>query len=73
MEPIAKGRDHLTLEFDVPAGKVSQIMPMMHFLQSKFEGLKLTINATKRSISDEEYENKIKETLRQLGIKIDGE
>jgi hypothetical protein len=73
MEPIAKGRDHLTLEFDVPAGKVSQIMPMMHFLQSKFEELRLTINANKGSISDEEYENKIKETLRQLGIKIDEE
>jgi hypothetical protein len=73
MEPTAKGRDHLTLEFDVPAGKVSQIMPMMHFLQSKFEGLRLTINATKGSISDEEYENKIKETLRQLGIKINEE
>jgi len=73
IEPIAKGRDHLTLEFDVPAGKVSQIMQMMHFLQSKFEGLRLTINATKGSISDEEYENKIKETLRQLGIKINEE
>jgi hypothetical protein len=45
----------------------------MHFLQSKFEGLRLTINATKGSISDEEYENKIKETLRQLGIKINEE
>jgi len=72
MEPIAKGRDHLTLEFDVPPGKVSQIMPMMHFLRSKFERLRLTINATKGSISDEEYE-KIKEELRQLGIKIDEE
>ena len=71
--PTARGRDHLTLVFDVPRGKVSQIMGMMHFLQSKFEGLKVTIDATKGSISDEEYESKVKETLRQLGIEVDEE
>jgi len=71
MGPVIKGRDHLTLEFDVPLGKVSDIMGMMHFLQSKFKSLRVKIDATKGSISEEDYQNKIKETLRQLGIDVD--
>ena len=58
----------MSLKFTVPLGKVSQVMGMMNFLQNKFKILKITINATEGSISDEEYESKIKETLRQLGL-----
>jgi hypothetical protein len=46
---------------------------MMHFLQSKFAKLKVTIDASEGSITEGEYESKIKETLRQLGTYLDEE
>ncbi|MDA8055456.1 MAG: hypothetical protein M0Z77_07395 [Thermoplasmatales archaeon] len=67
-ERSSKNRNNVSLKFTVPLGKVSQVMGMMNFLQNKFKILKITINATEGSISDEEYESKIKETLRQLGL-----
>jgi len=69
--PTSRGKDYVTLKFEVPRGKVSQILGMVNFLQSKFERLEVTISAKEGSITDEEYENKIKETLRQLGIDRD--
>jgi len=66
-------RSHLVLKFDIPRGKVSQIIGMMHFLQSKFAKLKVTIDASEGSITEGEYESKIKETLRQLGTYLDEE
>jgi hypothetical protein len=69
--PTALEREDISLEFDVPKGKVSQIMGMMNFIQRKFEELRITIKATKGSVSDEEYEMKMRETLRQLGIEMD--
>ncbi len=61
----------MSLKFTVPLGKVSQVMGMMNFLQNKFKILRITINAIEGSISNEEYESKIKETLRQLGLEED--
>jgi hypothetical protein len=63
--------DQLLLEFDVPRGKVSQIMNMMNYLQSKFNSLNIAIKAVDGSISEDDYINKIKETLKQLGIHVD--
>jgi hypothetical protein len=63
--------NHVTLEFEVPRGKVSQLMGMMSLLQSKFQDLRITVKATEGSISEEDYTNKIKETLKQLGIDFD--
>ncbi len=70
--PISRGSNRalssVTLEFEVPRGKVSQLMGMMSFLQSKFQELHISVKATEGSISEEDYLNKIKETLKQLGI-----
>jgi hypothetical protein len=66
-EPI-KTLDHVTLDFEVPRGKISQLMGMMSLLQSKFRGLRITVKATEGSISEDDYINKIKETLKQLFI-----
>jgi hypothetical protein len=71
--PTVEGKDHLTLKFVVPQGKVSEIMRIMLFLQTKFGTLKVTINATNGSITVEEYENKVKEALKLLRIDIDEE
>lgn len=67
---LTNSRDSISLEFNVPRGKLSDIMRMMNFIHGKFEELRITIRATKGSISDAEYKNKIIETLRQLGIKV---
>jgi len=61
----------LELKFRIPRGKISQLMGVMHFLQSKFQSLEMEIRAKDGSMSEDEYSNKIKEALQQLGIEID--
>lgn len=58
----------MKLRFKVPKGKVLNIMGIMNLLQSKFENLQIEIVATDGSISDQDYEDKIMEAFRQLGI-----
>jgi hypothetical protein len=65
------GKDKVHLRFQVPKGKVAQIMGVMNLLQSKFRNLEIEIIATNGQISEQDYEDKIKETFRQLGIEID--
>lgn len=62
--------DHVDLEFFVPRGKVAQIMGIMNLLQNKYQSLRITIKATDGAMSQDDYVNKIKESLRQLGIDI---
>lgn len=61
----------IALRFKVPKGKVSHIMGIMHLLQSKYESLEMQIQATGGSMSEEDYTNKIKEALKQLGIQLE--
>ena len=61
----------VTLRFPVPRGKISQIMGVMNFLQSKFQSLDLEIRAKEGNMSEEDFNNKIKEALKQLGIRLD--
>jgi len=65
------GKDKVHLKFQVPKGKVAQIMGVMNLLQSKFGYLEIEIVATDGQISEQDYEDKIKESFRQLGIEID--
>ncbi|MCX7817116.1 MAG: hypothetical protein N2317_06370, partial [Syntrophales bacterium] len=68
-----KGREEMKeirLKFEVPKGKVSNIMGIMNLLQSKFNALSLELRASDGSLSKQEYEDKVLEALRQLGIKI---
>ena len=55
----------------IPKGKVSQILGLLNYLQTKFNKLEIKIVAEDGSVTEDEYDNKIKEALRQLGIKID--
>jgi hypothetical protein len=64
-----KQMNSVNFEFEIPKGKVSQILQMMNFLQNKFERVKISVSASEGSISKEDYENKIKETLRQIGVR----
>ncbi len=64
----AKLRDRVELRFQVPKGKVANIMGVMNLLQSKFESLEIELTASDGEITEQDYEDKIKETFRQLGI-----
>ena len=46
-------------------------MGVMNLLQSKFESLDIEITASDGGITEQDYEDKIKETFRQLGIEVD--
>lgn len=68
-----KSRDKVQLHFGVPKGKVSGIMGVMNLLQSKFETLKIELIARDGTISEQDYEDKIEEAFRQLGIELNEE
>lgn len=59
--------------FDVPRHKISQVMGMMNYLESKFQSLHMTIIAKDGSLTEEDYANKIREALRQLGVDLEDE
>ena len=67
------GKKHFELSFNfiLPKGKVSSLMGVMNYLQSKYEVLKLEINAMHGEITEQEYEEKILEAFRQAGIELE--
>lgn len=71
IEVIGGIKDKLKIRFKIPKGKVSDIMRMMNFIQSKFETLEIELLAQDGKISEQDYENIIKETFRQLGIDVE--
>ncbi|MDD1744402.1 MAG: hypothetical protein LUQ20_01120 [Candidatus Methanoperedens sp.] len=48
-------------------------MGVMNLLQSKFETLEIELIANDGAITEQDYEDKIKEAFRQLGIGLDEE
>ena len=62
-------RDELGLTLNIPKGKVSDLMGLLNFIQMKFEDLEIQIRASKGSITEEEYENRILEAIRQIKFK----
>jgi len=63
-------RRRLRLQFTVPKGKVSGLMGVMNLLQHKFDRLDVVLSAEHGAISEQEYEDKIQEAFRQLGIEV---
>jgi len=55
----------------IPKGKVSHILGLLNYLQLKFEDVEIKITANNGSIDKEDYEKKIKEALRQIGIYLE--
>ena len=72
-EPVFDSSDlsHLSISFRLKEGKVSEILRVLTFLQTKFSNIILTLKADKGTITSQEYEEKIKETFNQLGIDIE--
>ena len=58
------------VSFTVPKGKVSGLMGVMNLLQHKFDRLDVALAAEHGEISEQEYEDKIQEAFRQLGIEV---
>ena len=70
LAPPKHVRDVIHVKFQVPKGKVSSVMGVMNLLQSKFDNLEIELIADGGEISEQDYEDKIKEAFRQLGIEI---
>jgi hypothetical protein len=66
-----KSMNKVQLRFSVPKGKIASIMGVMNLLQNKFETLEIELTAKEGTISEQDYEDKVKETFRQLGIKLE--
>ena len=67
-KPPPDGRDSVHLKFTIPKGKVAGLMGVMNLLQSNFDSLQIELMATEGQMSDQDYEDKIKEAFVQLGI-----
>jgi len=60
----------LRLQFTVPKGKVAGLMGVMNLLQHRFNRLEIVLSAAGGWISEQDYEDKIREAFRQLGIEV---
>ena len=61
-------RNQIRLKFTLPKGKVSGIMGVVNLLQANFSRLTIEISAEDGKISEQDYEDKVKETFRQLSL-----
>ena len=64
-------REMVYLKFKIPKGRIYDILRIMNLLQSKFNTLEIELTAKDGSISEQAYENSIKETFRQLDIDVE--
>jgi len=69
--PSKEVKTRVYMKFQIPKGKVSGMMGVMNLLQSKFENLEIELTATDGAISEQDYNDKIKEAFIQLGVEVD--
>jgi len=72
---VEEGYKEILLKFNLPSGRMSDIMKVINLLRSKFEEIEIKMELTAKNgkISKSEYEDKIKETFSQLGITAEEE
>ena len=58
-------------KFIIPKGRVSALMGLLNYIQTKFDKIEIKIDASDGTIEESEYEDNIKEALKQLGIKLE--
>lgn len=61
----------LTLKFEVKPGKVSNLMSLLNYLVSKYRSVAISLNLADGSLTEQELEEKVKETFRQIGIDLE--
>ncbi len=67
--PVSKYQQ-LNFSFEIPKGKVANLMGVLNFLQSRYNRMKISLIVQEGKLSDQEYEDKVKEAFRQMGIDI---
>jgi hypothetical protein len=65
--------DNLRLRFRLPSGKLSDILSVIRFLQTKFKATEVELLLEEGSMSERDYEDKIEEAFRQMGINLERE
>ena len=65
--PEPSGRKEVHLQFTVPKGQVSGLMGVMNLLQVNFDNLQIELRATEGEMSEQDYEDKIKEGVCTVG------
>jgi hypothetical protein len=66
-----KGLKQLSFNFTVPMGKVANLMGVLNYLQSKYEHMDISLHLDRGQMTEQEYEDKVKEAFRQMGIDIE--
>ena len=61
----------LRLIFRLPRGKVSDVLQVIRYLQTKFEAIEVELALDNGGISERDYEDKIEEAFRQMGIDLE--
>ncbi len=63
---------NITLELNVPQGKISDVAKMVGFIKTKFQDVDVRINisATSGEMPISDYENTVEETIKQSNMKI---
>ncbi len=69
--PFKEGYSGIYLRFNVPFGSLSTISDVIRFIKSKFShmNIKIEISAYNGSIRMDEYEDRILEALKQIGLR----
>ena len=73
-EPQQAGEDvfrQLRLRFKLPRGKLSDVLSVIRYLQSKFEGTRVELSLEKGAMSERDYQDKVVEAFRQMGIDVE--
>ena len=60
----------LNFNFTVPKGKVASLMGVLNYLQSKYGHMNVSLHLDRGQMTEQEYEDKVKEAFRQMGIDI---
>ncbi len=61
----------MNFNFVIPKGKVSSLMGVLNYLQSKYQTMEISLKLDNGQMTEQEMEDKVKEAFRQMGIKID--
>jgi len=61
----------LRLRFRLPGGKLSDVISVIRYLQSKFEEARVELSLEKGSMSERDYQDKVAEAFRQMGIDVE--
>jgi hypothetical protein len=64
------GRTQLSFNFVIPKGKVASLMGLLNYLQSKYNHVEIFLKLADGQLTEQEYEDKIKEAFRQMGVDI---